>query len=81
MPIIPRTRLDRYCAGGWLGLHGESNLILFILMLLLWEEVFDCGVEAAVPHCIMVRTGYLAQPVTKPGAHFLPHDLCPKERV
>ncbi|CAM9136004.1 unnamed protein product [Ectocarpus fasciculatus] len=45
---------ERYCTGGWLGLHCESTLIMFILMLLLWEEVFDCGVEAAVPHCIAI---------------------------
>ncbi|CAM9857544.1 unnamed protein product [Ectocarpus sp. 12 AP-2014] len=45
---------ERYCAGAWLGLHGESKLIMFILMLLLWEEVFDSGVEAAVPHCILI---------------------------
>ncbi|CAM9227277.1 unnamed protein product [Ectocarpus sp. 8 AP-2014] len=43
---------------------------MFILMLLLWEEVFDSSVEAAVPHCIMVRAGHLAEPVSMPGADF-----------
>ena len=43
-------------SGGWLGLHCESRVITFLLMLLLWEEMFQGDEEAACDHCFTVRT-------------------------
>ncbi|CAM9529270.1 unnamed protein product [Ectocarpus sp. 4 AP-2014] len=46
---------ERYRSGGWLGLHCESSLNMFLMVLLLWEEVFDDRVQAALPHVITSR--------------------------
>ncbi|CAM9123142.1 unnamed protein product [Ectocarpus sp. 12 AP-2014] len=46
---------ERYRSGGWLGLHCESALDMFLMVLLLWEEVFDERVHAALPHVITSR--------------------------
>ncbi|CAN0219031.1 unnamed protein product [Pylaiella littoralis] len=46
---------ERYRSGGWLGLHCESSLNQFLVVLLLWEEIFDENVAAAIPHCITNR--------------------------
>ncbi|CAM9883284.1 unnamed protein product [Ectocarpus sp. 13 AM-2016] len=46
---------ERYRSGGWLGLHCESSLNMFLMVLLLWEEVFDERVHAALPHVITSR--------------------------
>ncbi|CAM9140593.1 unnamed protein product, partial [Ascophyllum nodosum] len=42
-------------SGGWLGLHCESRVITFLLMLLLWEEMFQGDEEAACDHCFTDR--------------------------
>lgn len=51
----------RYRSGGWLGLHCESSLNMFLMVLLLWEEVFDDRVQAALPHVITVRKNIFSQ--------------------
>ena len=46
---------ERNQEGGWAGLHCECSLIMFLMVLLLWEEVFDLRAMAAFPHCLAVR--------------------------
>eukprot|EP00904_Undaria_pinnatifida_P013630 jgi/Undpi1/9398/HiC_scaffold_27.g11855.m1 len=43
---------ERNQEGGWAGLHCECSLIMFLMVLLLWEEVFDLRAMAAFPHCL-----------------------------
>eukprot|EP00903_Cladosiphon_okamuranus_P011449 g10786.t1 len=45
----------KYRSGGWLGVHCEYSLIQLLFTLLLWEELFDPRVSAAVPHCLTNR--------------------------
>lgn len=52
--VVLRARWER---GRWAGVHCESELILCLMMLLLWEEVFDPSVEAAGGHGFTVRSG------------------------
>lgn len=49
---------EKRSEGGWAGLHCESDLIMCLMMLLLWEELFDPGVAAACGHCFTVRGRY-----------------------
>lgn len=46
---------DRREQDGWAGVHCETDLVMMLMMLLLWEEVFDPNVKAAVGHCLTVR--------------------------
>lgn len=48
---------ERSREGGWAGLHCECQLIMFLTMLLLWEDIFDTRVKAASSHCLTVRRG------------------------
>lgn len=49
---------ERHREGGWAGLHCEYELVLWLMMLLLWEDMFDERVKAASAHCFMVRGAF-----------------------
>lgn len=50
--VLKEAREDD--SGAWAGLHCETDLVMTLMMLLLWEEVFDPTVEAAGAHCMTV---------------------------
>lgn len=50
--VLKESREDE--SGGWAGVHCESSLVMTLMMLLLWEEVFDPTVNAAGVHYLTV---------------------------
>lgn len=52
--VLKESRQDE--RGGWAGVHCESSLVMTLMMLLLWEEVFDPTVKAAGGHCLTVSS-------------------------
>lgn len=51
--VLREARED--VTGAWAGVHCETDLLMTLMMLLLWEQVFDPTVEAAGAHCLTVR--------------------------
>lgn len=46
--VVLRKRRE---AGGWLGVHCESRGVTFLMMLLLWEDVFQATGDAGASGC------------------------------